>query len=147
MSPRGSSFRSIYYPIFDPVTDDTIEICIPDYLQERWLEHARMQFRNLEVAQYVLDNPILIYDGIRPLDDHFHVEPMMNGRAYIGQPKFYYNTWVDTCSFPENMLYVVYTNNRNELFEHRFIKRDMSADCAPVDALERFRSQLWPKTK
>jgi hypothetical protein len=115
---------------------DLIDVWFPGDLILGYYKHDQVNFWNLEVAKFVLENPIAIFQGIR--------EYKKGGFCFVGQPTDWYVAENVMSSFPKNRVFCVYVNPAMCVYEFRAEQADSVQACMPSDSERRFRRKLWP---
>ncbi|MGR3302020.1 MAG: hypothetical protein ACUZ8I_05890 [Candidatus Scalindua sp.] len=125
-----------------PVDGKKIQIRIESKYYERLLIYLPNDFLNLSTVHEVLNNPNRIFSGLnRPHSDS------SNMLCFVGKPKYWYVGTSKSVSvpFPSNLVYLVFLNERNSIFEFRAEKADTEDPLSPIGWKDRFGERTWKK--
>lgn len=97
-------------------------------------------FLNLATAHEVLNYPNRVFTGLNRL--HSDSSKRL---CVVGKPK-YWNVGKkigDTAPFPQNLVYLVFLNERKSIFEFRAEEADTEDTLSPVGWKDRFGELIW----
>ena len=122
-----------------PVDDNEIEIRVEydyyKYLQIYWPD----DFMNLITAYEVLQNPNRIFADLRRPHSN-----SSNKLCIVGKPHVWY-VGETPVSFPKDLVYLVFLNERKSLYEFRAEKSDIEDTLSPERWKIRFGKLIWKK--
>lgn len=132
----------IRFKIKWPVGNSEIEIRIEPKDYNYFKLYRPNDFLNLSTAHEVLNNPNRIFSGLnRPHSNS------SNKLCVVGKPKYWYIgvNISDTALFPHNLVYLVFLNERNSIFEFRAEEADIEDTLSPIGWKDRFGELIWKK--
>ena len=111
----------------------------PNFIEHLFKYHP-VQFENLRVVKAVLLNPKRIFIGIKRAVS-------ADGLCFVGQPENWHVRENKYLPFPkERLVFVVYLNDRNSVYEFRAEEVDFEDPLSPKDWKNRFGGLLWKST-
>lgn len=124
-----------------PIDGKDVEIRIEPNYYKHLLIYWPNDFKNLEIAYEVLQNPNRIFSGLkRPYSNS------SNKLCIVGKPRYWYvgkeSIYIP---FPTNLVYLVFLNERKSLYEFRAEKSDIGDPLSPENWENRFRELIWKK--
>lgn len=104
--------------------------------------HQPNDYINLATVHEVLNNPNRIFAGLnRPESDSSKM------LCVVGKPKNWYvgKDGDITAPFPRNLVYLVFLNERNSIFEFRAEHADTEDPLSPEGWRDRFVERIWKR--
>jgi hypothetical protein len=125
-----------------PVDGSKREIRVEPKYYEYLLKYLPTDFLNLFTAYEVVNNPNRIFSGLKRLYSDSSRKLCIAGKPhnwYIGKNE------ETAAPFPQNLVYLVFLNERNSIFEFRAEEADTEDPLSPKDWKDRFAKLLWKK--
>ncbi|MFQ5964687.1 MAG: hypothetical protein ACE5KZ_10410 [Candidatus Scalinduaceae bacterium] len=132
----------IRFTIKWPVSNSEKEIRIEPKDYNYFMLYRPNDFLNLSTAYKVLNNPNRIFSGLnRP---HSNSSKKL---CVVGKPKHWYIgvNISDTALFPDDLVYLVFLNERNSIFEFGAEEADIEDPLSPIGWKDRFGERIWKK--
>ncbi len=125
-----------------PLDDKEVEIRIEPKTYHFLKIYRPNDFLNLSTVYEVLNNPNRIFAGLKRQHSNSN-----NKLCVVGKPKNWYIGGNDSSitPFPPNLVYLVFLNERNSIFEFRAEKADTEDALSPEDWKNRFSKRIWKK--
>lgn len=124
----------------NPSNNQDLEIRFEHGYLDYLYKYQPVRFQNIRTAVNVLNRPKRIFIGIKRAVSQ-------DGLCFVGKPDRWYvreNVIVD---FPKDeLVYTVYLNDRNSVYDFRAEEIDVEDEDSPEDWKNRFGGVLWKKT-
>ena len=121
----------------DP-TGPKILATIPHSLILHIYKYHPTQYENFRAAKFVLENPRRIFNGVRSMN--------RGGWCFTGRPETWNITEKETSTFPDDLVFAVYLNDRYFVYEFRAEVSDrQDVDC-PNGWKDRYAGKTWIST-
>ena len=117
---------------------DRIDVIFPAELTQRFYKFTPVRYWNLTAAKAVLDDVKRIFWGIREFNP--------GGWCFTGRPEVWYIRQDVTATFPEHLVFAVYLNPRNRVYECRAERASDDDQYSPIDWRDRFGGLKWEST-
>ena len=121
----------------DPFGEKTT-VWFPGELILGYYKKDPTHYANIETAVWVLESPLLIFEGVRQLNK--------GGWCFVGKPPQWYVADRVVATFPEKLVYSVYINPSLYVYNFRADEVDASDARYPLDWRNRYRREIWPAT-
>ena len=122
----------------DDPSGEALEVIIPAGVYLRAFKKDRVHYENLRAAKFVLDNVQRIFAGVREFNE--------GGWCLTARPTEWQLREGVIAPFPRTLVYAVYINHRQVLYEWRAEKVDAEDDLRPFDWRRRYEAMIWKRT-
>lgn len=108
----------------------------PGDLTLGFYKHDSLQYWNIITARAVLEEPRVIFEGVREFNT--------GGWCYVGRPEEWYIRPSVKHPFPDHLVYSVYLNPAMFVYHFRADEADLARPDYPLGWSKRYKGQIWP---
>jgi len=132
--------KDYYQKIIDPNNPlgDRIEAKIPGEVYMRHYKESYVKYLNLIAAKAVLENTLLIFEGVREFQE--------GGWCFIGRPESHYVRENVTAPLSHDQVFAVYLNPAMSVYEWRLEDAEESNSWYPMGHQNRYDRLVWKST-
>lgn len=97
-----------------------------------------VKYQNLRAAKFVLQNPLLIFEGVR--------EHQEGGWCYIARPAEFFIRPTIVVPLPAELVFAAYLNPARRLYEWRLEPAESPGSAYPSGHKSRYKRESWKNT-
>lgn len=132
--------RDITIQVVDPDRPPTayVPAIIPGDIYLHYYKTNEAKYRNLVPAVFVLERPLLIFEGVREYQE--------GGWCYVGRPEFFFLRPTVQVSLPAGRVFAAYLNPLRRLYEWRLETAEADSSPYPKGHESRYKRLAWKST-